>query len=398
VNPDLSSLARHASALDAQRAERLAEVHERIGVASKRRRRSALGAAAVAAAVVVAVAAIATGVADQRGAEPVKNPDDAPARPLAYAVGDTIHYGDRSIDVGEEVQFLTVTDDGVAFVRETISRQPSDKPLWFTDGSTVEQIGTTSGSSTRGYSVKASDTGSLLVVRDSGDGGGRASFVVIDTSTGQIIHRDSASYGGTDVVVLSVHADAIYWLYPADSPCELTGDQARRDFLLPEITEIGGCLRYRSVIRYDVAADSLARWSWERYDEDLRSRPRTIVGPDRGTPQVPGTFAVDYRVIFDRVGTDLIARDYDGVRELTLSEAHTGEPIRLRVPSGATEATRFEFAQWLDDDRLVLFAYTSRVSEVPDEGDIFVCALSSGRCQLELQGQPGARYQLPALD
>ncbi len=382
MNPDLSPLAQHASQLDGQRPERLTEVHERIGVARKRRRRSTLGAAAAAAAAVVVVVAVATGVADQRGAEPVKKPDVAPTRPLAYAVGDTIHYGDRSIDVGEEVQFLTVTDDGVAFVREPLSGQPGDKPLWFTDGSTVERIGTTYGSPSRGYTVEASDTGSLLVVRDAGDGGGRPSFVVIDTSTGYIIHRDSAEYGGTDVVVLSVHDDAIYWVYPADTPCELAGDRE--------------CLRYRWVVRYDVAADSIARWTWARYDEDLRSRPRTIVGEDRGTPPVPGTFPLD--PVFDRQGTDLIARDYDGARELTLSEARTGEPIRLRVPSAATDATRFEFSQWLDDDRLVLFAYTSLVSEVADEGDIFVCALSTGNCRLELQGQPGTAYQLPALD
>ena len=70
MNPDLSPLAQHASLLDGQRPERLAEVHERIGVARKRRRRSALGAAAAATAAVVAVVAVATGVADQRGAEP----------------------------------------------------------------------------------------------------------------------------------------------------------------------------------------------------------------------------------------------------------------------------------------------------------------------------------------
>lgn len=90
-----------------------------------------------------------------------------------------------------------------------------------------------------------------------------------------------------------------------------------------------------------------------------------------------------------RQGTDLIARSHDGARALTLSEARTGEPIRLRVPSGATEATRFEFSQWLDDDRLVLFAYAGLRAELADEGDIFVCALSTGNCRLELHGQPG---------
>ncbi len=70
MNPDLSPLAQHVSLLDGQRPERLAEVHERIGVARKRRRRSALGAAAAAAAAIVVVVAVAAGVADQRGAEP----------------------------------------------------------------------------------------------------------------------------------------------------------------------------------------------------------------------------------------------------------------------------------------------------------------------------------------
>ena len=166
----------------------------------------------------------------------------------------------------------------------------------------MERIGTTYGSPARGYSVEAADTGSLLVVRNAGDGMGRPSFVVIDTSTGYPILRDSASYGGTDVVVLSVHDDAIYGVYPADTPCELAGDRE--------------CLRYRWVVRYDVVADSIVRWTWARHDEDLRSRPRTIVGEDRGTPPVPGRFPL--APVFDRQGTDLIARDYDGAREFTL--------------------------------------------------------------------------------
>jgi hypothetical protein len=300
-------------------------------------------------------------------------------------VGDTIHYGDRAIDVGEQVQFLTVTDDGVVFVREAFGGQPGHKLLWFTDGSTVERIGTTWGSPARGYSVHASDTGSLLVVEDTGPGMGRP-FVLVDTSTGEIAHRTPAEYGGMDVIVLSVHDDAIYWAwgYPADTPCELAGD--------------GECLRYQWVVRWDVAADSYALLSWAQYDEDLRSRPRTIVGPDRGTPPVPGTFVLDDPFFFERQGTDLIARDHDGARELTLSEARTGEPIRLRVSSGATEATRFQFSQWLDDDRLVLFAYTGIRTEAADEGDIFVCALSTGTCRLDLRGQAGTAYQLPALD
>jgi hypothetical protein len=385
VNPDLSPLARHASLLDGQRPDRLAEVHERIGVARRRRRWSAVGAVAAAAAAVGVVVAVATSVADPRGAEPVNQPDVGPPRPLVYAVGSTIHYGDRSIDVGEEVQFLTVTDDGVAFVSEPLRGQPGDKPLWFTDGSTVERIGTTYGSPARGYAVEAGDTGSLLVVRDSGEGGGRPYQVVIDTSTGYVTHRESAEYGGKDVVALSVYDERIYFIYIADTPCDLMGDRE--------------CLRYRSLVKYSVDGDDRELVPWARYDEDLRSRPRTIVGADRGTPPVPGSFALDDPV-FERQGADVVARSHDGTRELTLSEARTGDPIHLRVPSEATTATIFEFSQWLDDDRLVLFAYTESEAgtELADEGDIFVCSLSTGTCRLELQGRPGTAYQLPGLD
>jgi hypothetical protein len=43
---------------------------------------------------------------------------------------------DRSIDTGQDLLSLDVTDDGVAFTT-------FDGGLWFTDGSTIEQIGAT---------------------------------------------------------------------------------------------------------------------------------------------------------------------------------------------------------------------------------------------------------------
>jgi hypothetical protein len=185
-----------------------------------------------------------------------------------------------------------------------------------------------------------------------------------------------------DVVILSVHGDAVYWVHPADTPCELAGDRE--------------CLRYQWVVRYDVATDSTARVPWAQYDEDLRTRPRTIMGPDRGTPPVPGTFPLD-GPLFGRQGTDLIARAYDGARELTLKSASTGDPIRLQLVPADTQATLFEFSQWLDDDRLVLFGYTENNSEYADVGDIYICELSTGNCRHEPPAQAGP-VQLPALD
>ena len=56
-------------------------------------------------------------------------------RPLTYADGVTIHYGEQTLDAPGPVQELDVTDDGVAF-------RTSDGRIWFTDGSRVEELGT----------------------------------------------------------------------------------------------------------------------------------------------------------------------------------------------------------------------------------------------------------------
>ena len=57
-------------------------------------------------------------------------------RPLVYAAGSTIHYGDKTVDVGRIVDFVEATDDGVVYVTENDHRR-----LWFTDGSFHKRIG-----------------------------------------------------------------------------------------------------------------------------------------------------------------------------------------------------------------------------------------------------------------
>lgn len=351
-----------------------------------RRRRAAITTGGVAAVLALAIGSATFAGRSMRSQEPVEQPSpsptvekDAPSgRQLAYAVGNTIHYGDRSIDVGEYVHFVDVTDDGAAFVRGgAFGQQPGGKPLWFTDGSEIERIGTISGSPSWGYYTAASDAGSILVWWDP-TVGASGEIVVYDTGTRHELTRFPAPDAYT-LDVLSVHDDALYWA-PDEAPCELKG---------------GGddCLRYEWVMSYDVEAGSSARVSGASYDEDIRSRPRTIVKPYRA--DIPGTFPWDY-IRFDRQGTDLVA--LDNGEQTTIREGLTGKPIHLSVPPDSTTATYFSLTQWLDDDQFVLFAYTGNVTEWADEGDVFTCALSSGSCRLELRGEPGTVYQMPRLD
>ena len=83
--------------------------------------------------VAVSVTAVFLGRDADRRVEPAPAP--APVtRPLTYADGSTIHYGDRTIDADGPVVELDVTDDGVGF-------RTGDGRIWFTDGSTVDRLG-----------------------------------------------------------------------------------------------------------------------------------------------------------------------------------------------------------------------------------------------------------------
>ena len=359
-----------------------------------RRRRAAMATGSAAAVLTLIIGGAQVADRTNSTQDPAKDPSESPSviennkasvRQLAYAVGNTIHYGDRSIDVGEYVHFVDVSDDGVAFVRGGgLRAQPAGRALWFTDGSAVERIGTVSGSPARGYEVKASDAGSLIVWEEPLDENDVV-FVVFDTRTRQVLTRFPHSLASINSLELDLYPDAVYWV-PDGEPCQAGAYDAYR----------ARCLRFRSVMKYDVVSGSSATVSWETYDQDRRSRPRTIVGPYPDEMDVPGT-DIYRHVSFVRHGTRLVATD-EGGAETAVSEARTGRPVRLQVPAGSTRATYFVLTQWLDDDRFVLFAYTGNATEWADEGDIFSCSVSRETCQVELQGPPGTTYQLPRLD
>lgn len=390
MSASLRDLRQHADGVDVPPADVSALVAA--GERRLRRRRLVIGAGSTAVVVALVIGATALTSGTRRPLDPVndpptptptttsavQNPDSV--RPLTYAVGATIRYGDRSIDVGRYVEFVDVTDNGVVFVRAGSSRrQPGPAPLWFTDGSAAVQIGTVEGSDIRGFSVSSSVSGSVLVWEEPGSGE-RGNYVVFDTDSMQVLDRFAPRAAGDQV--LSVHDDAVYF-GPFDVGCK-------------EVISFPACVRDSTVVqRYDVATGALTPVSGATYDRDRRSRPRTIVGPLFGESD---TVIYD-RLAFIRHGRTLLADGGEPGAEYEVRLARTGAPIRPRIPPGSTAATRIALAQWLDDDRVVLFAYDGDSgSEVADSGAFFICDVSTGSCRLELRGRPGARYQVPTLN
>lgn len=73
-----------------------------------------------------------------------------------------------------------------------------------------------------------------------------------------------------------------------------------------------------------------------------------------------------------------------------------GQQLQLRVPAGyGAETTSFVVVQWLNDDRLVLFAYHER-SELPMHvGDILARPVPSGSCERHVSASDATPYVPP---
>jgi hypothetical protein len=356
----------------------------------QRRAANLTGAVTVILALVVG-GTVLTDRGGDRSQEPVKDPSPTPSptemdrnpdslRPLTYAVGSTIHYGDSSIEAGGYVHYVDVTDDGVVFVRGRARwQQPERAALWFSDGSVMQRIGTVEGSAYWAFGVASSDAGTTLVWSEPKADRSR-DFVVYDTERMEVLGR--LPQGAPASYVLSVHDDVVYFgVRPL--PCK-------------EVVSFHACVRDDSVVlRYDVASGASARVPGATYDQDRRSRPRTVIGPLFGESE---TVIYDDPV-FIRHGRTLRVDGGEPGAEYEVADARTGAAIQLRLPAGSTDPGRLALSQWLDDERVVLFAYAGEHgTELPDAGDFFTCEISSGRCRLVVKGGPGTVYEVPNLD
>jgi hypothetical protein len=351
VNPeDLRSLAGHTSLLDGQRPERLAEVHGRIAVA--RRRRAIAASFCIAGVVLAVLASVASySVRDDAGPGPVKTPEPTvvdDARPLLYAEGSTIHYGDQTYHADQVVEFVEATDDGFVYITENDGGR-----LWFTDGShAASRIGLVAPGHVGAYPVLTANPGSLVAWEYAPTPATQREIVVYDTDRREIV----TSPAGSSLV--AVNGDRVYW------------DGGR-----------GG----RGLMRFDNSTGTQEAVPWGSLRADLASNPRMlVVGRPSYNVELPAamTQRLAYFKLVGRrlVATDSISRGAEGntTEPTTLAD---GQPLRLRVPQGyeGTEET-LAAVQWVDDDHLVLFAYHEHNEFPRHVGDFLACPVPTGTC------------------
>lgn len=347
----------------------------------RRRRQAAIagGGVAVVLAIGLALAGSAlTGPGDQTPgpAKPTHHQTgnaEPTSRPLVYSddvrdsfhVGD-IHVGDHEVDIdqtGHRSWELDVTDAGVVY--------PKDHGLWFTDGGAPVRIAEACGSAASGSS------GPLAIWFDC-----QRHLVVFDTASGEQVAskplRSCLDKGWFCIAhgVVGEHAYFIRYFVRRSSP-EL-------------------------LYRFDITTGRVVAATDQMYADDLRSHSRAlVVGPSWRSGTV--TDEADFAVAGSRlVPTHWISGPPDqpdpGDISAKAFDAASGNPVRLRLPSGyapgpltdfkgdeiAGSSTSFHLFEWLDDDTVALVQnHDSYVY-----GDILMCRLSDGRCRLAVPAGP----------
>jgi hypothetical protein len=362
VNADLHTLlTKRADSIDPPVFDPKA-VEVRGELLARRRNRLAAAATALVLVLVLGTSALLLGLDDRTAPSPAPEPaqpvPSVGSRPVTYGQGQVLHLGDREFDTHLDFLTLDLTDEGAALTT-------LDGSIWFTDGTTVERIGGTLGGKAsanavtwtsgrpRDWVVSGTDGSLLAWVEYPGRNLDSPELVVYDAASRSVVSREPLEVPAqTSVSVLTIVERRVFLESSSSSLAPLT------------------------LLRYDVDSGALQRVGAAAVEDARRSEPRAlVVGPSagqgnllswegsRGAPTTVGALEVQDSHV-------------DGVFDPT-----TGEPISLEVDAGR-DGARLWFTQWLDDERFVLVS-SSEPYGAPT-GDLLVCSIGAGRCDLEL--------------
>jgi hypothetical protein len=333
--------------------------------ARRRNRRTATVTTAVAAAAVAIVfGAVQLGVNEHRSTpQPTPQPVDT-SRPITYAEGTTLHYGDQSITMPGRVVELDLTDDGVAV-------RTADYRVWFTDGGTVDEIraiGETGGGDDESHGgdyLWGSYVGRMV----SGNSGSEVAWfefprphypeaVVYDTESGQFSdpYPIDVRYTNVESGLYSVDSEAVYGF-----------------------TDLTYGEELHPIWRIEYATGAFKPlYHPQRYEEILRSRglSRTLLVSHVEAPQPADYVPFDGLQQFSVRGT--VVRP-EGDRPLSVLDGLTGQDFRFSAPPGYPDTDALWLVQWLDDDTVVLHA------KQRDGVDLLECHVSTSECTIALQ-------------
>jgi hypothetical protein len=337
--------------------------------AQRRTRRTATASTVVVGvAVALALGAVQLGVTHRDNPPPTKQDEQYGARPLTYAEGTSLHFGDRVIPLSSQVVEIDLADGGV-------TARTRDGAIWLTNGSEPEQVGTL-GEPGSGFEPTGLNQGAAAGFVVSGNSGslvawwefpapGRPELVVYDTAARRENLRQPIQLpAGSTALLASVDDRYAYW-YVDPEDVLLDPPQVRVDLATGEQS---------MVTSKGYAADSppqgTARTLLVRHQE--RDTPDQVVeGILAGLQQVgfDGPRGGDKAIV--PIGPDL-AEVLDGA---------TGKPFAFAPPPGYRDPDPIPgwLTQWIDDDTVVV-AFQGEKSS-----DLLECRLSTAECELAVR-------------
>lgn len=351
MNIDLSNLlASRADAVDPPAfdpALAIARGERRI----RRRNRGVAAGAALTVALSVGVAVLFVNRNDDNPAP--ADPSSSWELPLTYGEGQTLHLGDREIDTG--LDFLSIDVTGEGAVLTTL-----DGGIWFTDGTTVERIGSTGKvgrSSGLGFNaatpsewVTVDNAGPLLAWIEYPNGRrGVPELVVYDAKARRVLARNQIqTKPGNGASVVAVVGQDVY----------LAEDYRGVDVSAWWRYAVGSS-ELQQVTFWDV--ETARQGGSGPLVVDSSAESGRLLHQD-GLPGEPEPLLV-------RVRESRLAGLFD---------PRTGDRVEMALPA-STGLDELWFTQWLDDDRFSLVSLTKQAGHTRD---LFVCRISTSRCDI----------------
>jgi len=339
--------------------------------ARARDRRTAQAGIAVASVALLAVGATAFVTLGRNNAEPppieplptVTTPTATTparvARPVTYADGATVHYGEQTVAAAGQVVELDLTDDGVVF-------RTSDNRIWFTDGGSADEIG----------AIGESAWGDVLWDNYVGR-------VVSGSSGSDVAWYEFAQPRRPWVVVYDTHSGEVVHRYPVEMPSGTVGGLYAVDaYTAYGFTDLTFGEGLWPNWRLDLATGNLGPNTLDAYQATLESQgmARTLeVSHEPG--RNPGNF-----VPFDGIQEFAVTGgriEPRGEEPLHVRDGLTGTELVFGAPAGYPDTDSLWLVEWLDDETVLLQApHRNRI-------DLLECGITDGTCQLELSG-PGS--------
>jgi hypothetical protein len=340
---------------------------------ARQRSRQAATLGSMAATAVVAVAAtVVFAVTGREDAAPPPShiPTGPVTRPLVYADGNTVHYGDKTVTADGPLVELDVTDDGVAF-------RTADSRVFFTDGDEVDEIGAVGEFAAPydedlrpiGYGpgwIVSGNTGSRLAWLEFG-GAGAPEVVVFDTDSRDEVGRVQPTIRAGHWFALQSVDDkdpVVHWiddpeLFEIDEYDDRVTPDVRLDLATGTQTPVND-----AIWQGELASRSPARTIHVNHQEDFE-RPAELIGYE----------------ITDGIGQQYNVRgrrlEYQGAQPLYIEDGRTHTKFDFAAPPGYRTGDPLWTTQWLDDDTVVLEG-----GGTADTTDLLTCRISTRACEV----------------